>query len=556
MSDHRPPGDRLPAAGGDTPSALSRRELFKSGAALASGLPLAGFALLPAAPAGAPAFPLPVPPPRAAEAYRQRVAAAAFARDQPWHGQETNGDEAELPPYIASYSKALPHDRLGEVHPGAYALLLNALQTRNPRDFELVPLAGQTKLTDPQAALAFNLIGPDPAALACPPAPRFGSGEQAAELVELYWQALVRDVAFAEYESQPLVARAAAELDRLGGGAGRRQGPRITPRTVFRGADAGSLAGPYVSQFLCRDFFFSPLPIQQKIRTAAAGKDYLDRYEAWLENQNGAAASAGSFAAVPCYVRNGRDLAEFVHRDFSYQAALGACLVLLKMGAPWNAGNPYRQSHTQAGFSTFGAPHLLFLLAVVTQAALAACWYQKWMIHRRLRPEELGGRLENHLARRARYPLHETLLDSLALAETLRRQSSALLCCSYPEGCPTHPSYPAGHAVVSAAGTTVLKAFFDERFVIPEPVVASADGLSLRPFDGPPLTLGGELDKLAANVGMGRCFAGIHWRSDIAAGLRLGEEVAIAILRELRLTGNEPFGGFTFHRLDGRPVTA
>lgn len=47
-----------------------------------------------------------------------------------------------------------------------------------------------------------------------------------------------------------------------------------------------------------------------------------------------------------------------------------------------------------------------------------------------------------------------------------------------------------------------------------------------------------------------------HWRSDVEEGLRLGEDVAIRVLREVRLTTHEPFGGFRFHRLDGRAVTA
>jgi len=177
-------------------------------------------------------------------------------------------------------------------------------------------------------------------------------------------------------------------------------------------------------------------------------------------------------------------------------------------------------------------------------------------VHRRLRPEEMGGRVANHLAKRSSYPIHGSLLASDALASTLRTSSSALLTSSYPEGSPTHPAYPAGHAVMSAAGTTVLKAFFDEEFVIPEPVVCTANGLALKRYDGPPLTVRGELDKLANNIGMGRCFAGIHWRSDIDEGLRLGEEVAIRVLREIHLATHEPFGGFSFHRLSGEAVSA
>jgi hypothetical protein len=109
--------------------------------------------------------------------------------------------------------------------------------------------------------------------------------------------------------------------------------------------------------------------------------------------------------------------------------------------------------------------------------------------------------------------------------------------------------------VIAGAGVTVLKALFDESYIVPTPVVSAPDGLSLRPYAGPPLTVGGELDKLAANISLGRNFAGIHWRTDMAAGLSLGEEVALAVLAEMKLTGNEIFSGWSLQRFDGKRVT-
>src|SRR5204862_3883853 len=99
------------------------------------------------------------------------------------------------------------------------------------------------KLANPQAALSYNLTGPDSAAVACTPAPRFASAEQAAEMVELYWQALLRDVPFAEYDSNPLVVRASEELARM-------RGDNTTFATLFRCADGGSGTGPFISKFL------------------------------------------------------------------------------------------------------------------------------------------------------------------------------------------------------------------------------------------------------------------------------------------------------------------
>jgi hypothetical protein len=86
-------------------------------------------------------------------------------------------------------------------------------------------------------------------------------------------------------------------------------------------------------------------------------------------------------------------------------------------------------------------------------------------------------------------------------------------------------------------------------------VQASPDGLSLEPWKGAGLTVGGELDKLASNISLGRDFAGLHWRSDALAGLHMGEEVAIRTLEEMSLTGNELFAGWSLKRFDGRRVT-
>ena len=95
------------------------------------------------------------------------------------------------------------------------------------------------------------------------------------------------------------------------------------------------------------------------------------------------------------------------------------------------------------------------------------------------------------------------------------------------------------HAVIAGACATVLKACFAESWELPQPVVATRDGLALEPYTGPPLTVGGELDKLAQNIAIGRNFAGVHWRSDGIEGIRFGEEFAIRFRREAKVTANE-----------------
>ena len=81
----------------------------------------------------------------------------------------------------------------------------------------------------------------------------------------------------------------------------------------------------------------------------------MTTYSEWLNIQRGVpAARVTAIDPTHRYLWNGRDLAEYVHRDFTYQAYLHACLILLSMHAPLKADNPYACSLTQGGFVTFG----------------------------------------------------------------------------------------------------------------------------------------------------------------------------------------------------------
>jgi membrane-associated phospholipid phosphatase len=297
------------------------------------------------------------------------------------------------------------------------------------------------------------------------------------------------------------------------------------------------------------------MSLSQRIRTTAPDVDYITSYSNWLAVQNGASTEGNQFDQTPRYIRNGRDLGEYVHRDFSYQAFINAALILLGMRAPLDSNNPYNNSKSQSGFSTFGAPHLLDMVARVANSALNAGWFQKWLVHRRLRPEAFGGRIHNHKTGAARYPIHTDVLNSEVLNRVFSKQRSYLLSLAYPEGSPAHPAYPSGHATIAGACVTVLKAFFKESFVIPNPVEATTDGLSLVPYAGSDLTVGGELNKLASNIAIGRDTAGVHWRSDGIEGLKLGEAVAISILTDMKGCFNENFKGFSLTKFDGTEVT-
>ncbi|MGH3855669.1 MAG: hypothetical protein ACRDR6_19710 [Pseudonocardiaceae bacterium] len=108
-----------------------------------------------------------------------------------------------------------------------------------------------------------------------------------------------------------------------------------------------------------------------------------------------------------------------------------------------DAGNPYGQffDHTgtglplpagmngapeDIGFGTFGAPVIATLVTETATRALKHQWYQKWLVHRRLRPEEFGGHVEVQRLERATYPFHPDLLQRL-LPDSLRRYNNQSL---------------------------------------------------------------------------------------------------------------------------------
>lgn len=132
------------------------------------------------------------------------------------------------------------------------------------------------------------------------------------------------------------------------------------------------------------------------------------------------------------YASAGRDVALYLVGDFSYQGYLNAMLILNGMGAPVDTGNPYTQSKTMLGIATFGTSfHGLDLVTKVANAALRAVHYQKWLVHRRLRPEEFGGRVHNHMTKAAQYPIHATCCRHPRCC-TRSIRSTAATCCPCP----------------------------------------------------------------------------------------------------------------------------
>jgi hypothetical protein len=519
---------------------------------------------------------------RVRDSYQIREEAARDETKVPVPRQTTNGDEqnAKLK-FIGNYSKGLPHNAIGEVDPAAYLSFLKAVRQGTAAAFENVPLGGDpsivgglTKLVNPLAGLAFDLEATDSHQFAIPPFPSVTSRELAAQAVELYWMALCRDVPFTEYESDTpggkLAQAAAAELSSLPGFTGPRAAGKVTPQTLFRGFTAEDVIGPYVSQLLLCPFNYGPYAMDGKMSMYVPTVDYMTEQGAWLAVQNGKGPFApNTVDPVRRYIRNGRDFAMFVHTDplgGLFMSFYNSGMVLAQNGAPLNAGNPYRYYKTQDSFGTFGLPFFFSMMGEATVRALKAAWYAKWFVHRALRPEEFGGLVHMTKTGQAGYPLHSDILQkSQALQRVFAKNGTYFLPLAFPEGCPQHPSYPEGHATMAGACATILKAAFDGSVLYTQLskngtiMTADSDGTALVPYSGSDaghITINGEINKLASNIGQARDIAGVHWRSDSDYGLRLGERVAISILRDQRNNySGEEFEGFTITTFDGKTIT-
>lgn len=402
---------------------------------------------------------------------------------------------------LGSFHKTLPHNNYGEVDLVAFNKLVAATEG-DGTTFGQVPKGTPTaaKLTNPQGGLAFDRLTHHPSSYSMPPAPAVLSKTTAAEMTELYWMALLRDVPFDQFGSNPDVTVAATEISTrfqqavsdLGdpghmitgtdvpGAAGQLD--QITKNNIFRLGLVGEEFGPLVSQFFLRNANYGTQLIDQMQTPYIKDQNYLTDFGQWLNAQNSGRDSNGqdyshanensasNFETNRRYISTPRDLARFVNKDALHQAYFNAAIILLSGGAKWTPGNPYGDigslSAREAGFGVLGGPHILALVSEVATRALKVIWNQKWQVNLRLRPEAYGGLV--HVQKigiggpnptRA-YGLPSWVATTKAATRVKNKYGTLLLPMAFTPGSPTHPAYGAGHATVAGACVTVLKAFF------------------------------------------------------------------------------------------------
>ena len=509
-----------------------------------------------------------------------RYGAAAAQTQSARVAQIPNGDEAKYSDKSATYSKGLKQKSYGIVAPKVFegfraalgssdGLTVGAMNFEDPAIIlggyseQRTTPAFYTELDGPAGAFALSLGGGDAQAFAAPPAFEVDSIDYALELIELYWASLLRDEPFTEYRINPIAIAAANGLTKLRTKfGGHYYGPvnasgLVTPDLLFRGGPrqigdrtyfAGEDIGPYLSQLCIQPTSLGAQPIDQKMLSYAPGINYLTDLDAWYAAQNGKVDGVNVVDGVHRHMRNGRALSSYTHSAEISQAYLVAYLVLKGSGIKPNQTNPYTAYKNQKPFGAFGGPDIVATLGAAAKAALDAVWYQKWIVHLRHRPEAGAGLVYLAMTKPVGVPMpqaqvHEAVLESAALYFSQfvnhdfgrsATHGSFLLSQAFPEGSPTHPSYPAGLGAVAGACITVLKFFFDGDGVFEHPVVPSADGLALELYTGPEnLTVNGELHKLAHNMSFGHgIHAGINWRSDTDQAIVLGEQVALRVLQD------------------------
>ena len=366
-----------------------------------------------------------------------------------------------------------------------------------------------------------------------------------------------------------------------GSSPGADKGPYLSQFMLIGNSDEAFGGNHTVKDGLIQ---YGALQISQKIPEAKP-VDYMTNWNQWLTVQEGfdvnkAAGDAGQeFTGNRRFIYTPRDLATYVHYDALYEAYLNACLILLSMGTPFDPGfaslSGMRKSFPQSswvkgaldpnagGFALYGGPHILTLVTEVATRALKAARYQKFNVHIRARPEVLAARLHKESQLNKAYGnqfcdcITNMSKDIKPTIDQIESQNSGaknrLLPMAFREGSPMHPAYAAGHATVAGACVTILKAYFDTGTVfvkkskndenpsfrhanksdIGVAYVSKHNGKKLVDEGSDcPLTLEGELNKLAANISIGRNMAGVHYFSDYYDSLRMGEEIAIGLLEE------------------------
>ena len=488
-----------------------------------------------------------------------------------------NNGTHDLCPYL--FSKTLEHDPVTSFPLCSHVQKIVEAVSTPPRAemFTAIPRAPGSvqKLEGPQTSWD-SMLMTSPAATSAT-AKKLTDPEFGFEIAEVFAMALLRDKPFVSWAQDAEVQQVIDVLNTYSQkSTAPLEGGVITLRSLMRGAGADETIGPYVSQYLLQPFQYGNLKITQKYaiendpHEPTAWKEFI-KIQDGRPTETRADKDGESFNFSP------RILGSAVHNDPLFQFYYNAALISFQCGISASGMTGDAPPSTISAWTQGGGPDVFGTVSGVALSALKAGWWHKWQHAMRIRPEAVGGLFEfckNNLAKCERVPELRPMYDAfrqglknMTLAFTGRTGGSEtlLLATQYPEGSPTHPSWPAGHATVAGACVTILKAMLNTHNAnnekLPWPTEqctafeAHAQGelSSYAGADAGDMTIVGELNKLASNAALGRNFAGVHFRSDGDQGLVIGEQIAIQYLesklQEYAL--KSVLNSFTLEKFDG-----
>lgn len=358
-----------------------------------------------------------------------------------------------------------------------------------------------------------NIAGQSATGEEMPKAYREFTNEGVAEIVEDYLMAQNLDVPFFAYNHE--ISTAGTSLNRA---KKILENPDVnkyllqrsavdgvyTSQNIFRDRNAGSLKGPYVSQFFYNNINGGAsmgagaswnhaqkyaAPVELACSSSAVSWAFTPGQAASLinglttEKFNGGTATTQTAATDnrARFVHSGRTLAAYVTEEPRGQRVYDASLIAARWNLPSNPGlgQPWpgtRDNNTNSHPST---PQVYSVLLSDMNNTLSYYW--KYFRNRRVRPEVMGLYVHNNLTGVKDYgfpkwfierngnlkALWDSVADSnKAIAAKYKgtpdfdftKNSSYTLPVQTRGGNPNHPCYPAGHAA-AIAGMAALKFF-------------------------------------------------------------------------------------------------
>ena len=450
------------------------------------------------------------------------------------------------------FSKTLEHDPVtGFAKKADVQRIVDAWEKGTKESNEMIPQSSVNtlKIENPQTSNSFNLMGMDPT-IACIVPEIFTQVDSEAgffEMMEVYSLQLLRDTSFDDMYNMDTSHPHLVALNKFTDKASVRD-TMFTGRTLHRCRCMGERVGPYVSQFMMLPFKYGNLMVNQ---VYDVDNDVMPSVQlsTWLDIQNGKVTESRSTQANTQYCWCPRVLGSMVHTDALFQFFYNASMICFQNGIKPDGMS---ESTRTTSWTSSGGPDVLAAVAHVAVGALRCAWYSKYGLAMKVRPEVYAQRMELLFGDNADtatnmmvpgYTKLKGLKDQFPEIMDMIKEANGnyMLKLQYPEGSPTHPSCPAGHAVVAGACNTVLKAMLSthnpDMTLKRWPVQAkhSLDGTQLEDYtnaDASKMTIVGELNKLAGNTSIGRDIAGVHYRCDAYAGLKIGEDYAISYLQD------------------------